>query len=343
MMKMKRTLLLLALFPITLCAQLKYDWSVGADGLFDNREYKGEFTPQTIYGMRLTPEIGLKLGADDRIAGGLAWITEFGAREYRKPDITLYYSHKGDMLDFHFGAFPRKMLQRQLPESFLSDSVAFFSPNIEGTMLQMEYGKLSTELYINWFSRQTTEFREAFRIVEDGFLNTGLLGCFDFGWYAALTHYAKPKAPGYTIYEKLMLNPYAQFSLDEYYALTDIKVQVGFLASSIRCRQLNRWVHPLGFTANASASLRLLKFYTEIYAGDKQLTYISFPDAGVDFHRGEPFYNSFFYWKNEISALLFHNDYAEASFAWRFHITPDCPIHNQQLIRLNIYLDSNHK
>ena len=39
------------------------------DGLFDNREYKGDMLPQTIYGMRIMPQVGFGYKAHTLMAG----------------------------------------------------------------------------------------------------------------------------------------------------------------------------------------------------------------------------------------------------------------------------------
>ena len=49
-------------------------FNLAFDGLFDNREFKGDVMPQTIYGMRLTPQIGFENG-NHLITYGVSAIT----------------------------------------------------------------------------------------------------------------------------------------------------------------------------------------------------------------------------------------------------------------------------
>ena len=59
---MNRTVCLIAFSILSLISlrgqgqEFKAD--LNFDGLFDNREYKGDMLPQTIYGMRVMPQVG---------------------------------------------------------------------------------------------------------------------------------------------------------------------------------------------------------------------------------------------------------------------------------------------
>ena len=170
--------------------ELKAD--LNFDGLFDNREFKGDMLPQTIYGMRIMPQIGFGYKAHTLMAG-FSKIWEFGADDVIAPDIVLYYKYGGEKWSTSFGAIPRRNLQHQLPDAFLYDSIAFFEPVIGGTLIQYNGQYWQSELYCNWFSRQTYTNREAFRIVWDGFVGNGMIGG---GWFFAMTqHHAAQSRP----------------------------------------------------------------------------------------------------------------------------------------------------
>jgi hypothetical protein len=154
-------------------------------------------------------------------------------------------------------------LQRELPEAFLYDSIAFFEPLIGGTLLQYRGEILSTELYCNWYSRQSETRREAFRIVWDGYLENKLFGA---GWYAAMTHFAKPKEPGHFIYDKLQLNPYVSLNLaDKSDIGLRLRVQAGILSSLIRCRKDGLWHTPTGFKGDIEAGWRMIEVKSVVY------------------------------------------------------------------------------
>ena len=112
-----RKVLLVALTIVTAILPVKAEglkFNLAFDGLFDNREFKGDVMPQTIYGMRLTPEIGIERG-NHLIMGGVSKIWEFGSKGDIDPTPVLYYKFTQDKWSASFGNIPRTHLQRQLP------------------------------------------------------------------------------------------------------------------------------------------------------------------------------------------------------------------------------------
>ena len=334
-----RTRIFLTMAAALLCigaAGQDAGWSLRFDGLFDNREYKDDMLPQTIYGMRVMPEAYVGRGMS-RLNAGLSLISEFGARDDDPlMDLILYYTaHKGSWTA-QFGNIPRYNLMRQLPDAFLYDSIAYFEPMISGTLFQYGNRRLTTEIYCNWTGRQSETRREAFRIVWDGYFNSGIggIGC---GWFAAMTHHAKPKEPGHYIYEKFQMNPYlsASFSSGGLY----LRADAGLLYSMVRCRRDENWHTPIGFLGNLNAGWWILDLSSTIYKGDCQQPFLDDPEAGLAFHRSDPFYNHTFYNKTGIGVKLFADRNVDFSFRWNLHFTPDAPVHNQQLItvKFNTY------
>lgn len=309
------------------------------DGLFDNREYKNDMLPQTIYGMRIMPEVSIDYPTDNcnhTMTAGLSKIWEFGADENIDPGIILFYKYGGERWITYFGNIPRKNLQRQLPDSFLYDSIAFFEPTIGGTLIQYYDWNWQTELYCNWFSRQTDTRREAFRIVWDGYGHAGVLGA---GWFAAMTHYAKPKESGHFIYEKFQLNPYLSLDLTGVIAPQFVlKADAGVLCSLIRCRKDEAWLNPTGFLGSIQAGWKMFDVKSTVYTGDSQQPYMDDSEAGLTFHRSDPFYNHTFYNKTELGVIFISDKNVQLGFRWNLHFTPDTPVHNQQLITVKCRL-----
>lgn len=301
----------------------------GFDGLFDNREYKADMLPQTIYGVRITPQIGV----DHRgncIMAGFSSIIEFGAQKNPNPDLTLYYMYRGEKWSTLFGKIPRSQLMRQLPDAFLYDSIAFYEPNFGGTLIRYKGNLLETELYCNWFSRQSYTDREAFRIVWDGLVQNLVTGV---GWYAAMTHFAKPKEAGHFIYEKFQFNPY--LSVDVLPGMIapnfSFKLHAGLLCSMVRCRKDGEWFTPTGFLGDVQVGWRKFDVKSTLYAGGAQQPYLADSEAGMAFHRSDPFYNHTMYNKTELGVKFVSNSNIELGFRWNLHFTPDSPVHNQQL------------
>ena len=317
------------------------------DGLFDNREYKNSMLPQTIYGMRVMPEIGITKDQNTLIAG-FSKIWEFGADDNIGPTVILYYKYQGSKWNALFGSIPRSELQRQLPDVLLYDSIAFFEPVISGTLFQRRGEILQTELYCNWFSRQTETQREAFRIVWDGYLaqdgansdgyGDGLLHA---GWFVTMTHWAKPREAGHFIYDQFQFNPYIGLNLNH---INDSELRVrlngGLLYSMIRCRKDGDWHKPIGFLGDIQIGWKMFDVKTTFYKGGNQQPFLKDSEAGLAFHRSDPFYNDTRYMKTELKAELINNRNVQMGFSWNLHMSSDGQLHNQQLITLNYRITS---
>lgn len=321
-----------------LCADISFD------GLFDNREFKNDMLPQTIYGMRVMPELGIEYGSGHRnhtLMAGFSKIWEFGAADSISPQIILYYRYSGKKWTSYFGTIPRSNLQRQLPDAFLYDSIAFFEPVISGTLLKYYGSVLQTELYCNWFSRQTQTQREAFRIVWDGYGNVGVFGA---GWFTAMTHYAKPKEPGHYIYEKFQLYPYLTLDLNGVLG-PDLrfKADAGVLCSLVRCRKDDEWHNPTGFLGDIQMGWKMFDIKSTLFAGGSQQPFLDDAEAGLTFHRSDPFYNHTFYNKTELGVMFVADKNVQFAFKWNLHFTPDTPVHNQQLITVRYRLDGHSR
>lgn len=164
-------IILAALGGVTLASGQNLDYRLEMSGLFDNREFKGDMVPQTIYAESFSPQLGVTYNGGSLMVG-LTKIYEFGSTKenHISPELILYFTYLDNRFQSTFGVFPRTLLQRPLPDAFEYDSIAFFNPNIQGTLFQFDAEKFSTEFYCNWYSRQTWTDREIFRLVSDGTL-----------------------------------------------------------------------------------------------------------------------------------------------------------------------------
>lgn len=313
---------------------------ISFDGLFDNREYKQDMKPQTIYGMRIMPRLGIQQDCHSFMVG-VSKIWEFGSNDSIAPNLIMYYNYSGGRWSAWFGSIPRKSLRRQLPDAFLYDSIAFFEPTINGTVFQYRGHLLDTELYCNWFSRQTEKQREAFRIVWDGYMGGNAIG---IGWFTAMTHFAKPKESGHYIYEKLQFNPYLSVDLSGL-SMSGIRLSAnaGVLCSMVRCRKDGHWYTPTGFLGDVLIGWHRFDIKNTLYCGDSQQPYLNDPEAGLTFHRSDPFYNHKFYNRTDMSVVLIRDRMVDMTFTWGLNFTPDSPVHNRQMITLHYYLNANRR
>ena len=91
-------------------------WDLDFMGFFDNREFKPPTqTPQTLFGTRLTPLIGVRIQECHELMGGVSYIQEFGSKKSYKVDPSVFYKYNTESFKVSFGAFPRRSLIKELP------------------------------------------------------------------------------------------------------------------------------------------------------------------------------------------------------------------------------------
>ncbi|MDR2885870.1 MAG: hypothetical protein LBU95_03705, partial [Rikenellaceae bacterium] len=189
---MKRKLLLVILLAAGLHAGAQeLLWDLKLDWRFDNREYKSEINwPQTLFGARLTPQIGIGWDGCHSIMVGTDLMADFGATAFTtEPDWIAYYGYKSPRLKAYAGVFPRDKMMGYYNSAFFSDSVKYYDSNLEGLLLQ--YHSLNkrwlAEVGCDWNSMLGEEQREKFMIFYNGEYRARW---FDAGMSCDMYHHA---------------------------------------------------------------------------------------------------------------------------------------------------------
>ena len=137
------TYLVLLLIVVIPTSAQKLMWDIDFLGYFDNREYNTSLTSaKTLFGVRLSPEVGVEFANSHRLMAGASWVQPFGAEvDESKLYPTLYYRYAKKGFSMSFGMFPRTQLIDNLPSYMLYDSIAIFRPNITGVLFQYQASK----------------------------------------------------------------------------------------------------------------------------------------------------------------------------------------------------------
>ena len=105
---------------------------------FDNREIHNPYEDsQTLFGIRLTPTIGLgfndSIGGTHKLMAGVSYVQPFGAK-WRDCTVTptVFYQFGVKGFRLNFGFVPYDFMTEPLPDYLRSDSLAFAYPNIQG-------------------------------------------------------------------------------------------------------------------------------------------------------------------------------------------------------------------
>lgn len=301
---------------------------------FDNREVHSPYQiSQTLFGSHLGADIGVQFG-DNTVMAGALLIKDFGTSGLFKTDLTFYYHYDNGRFSGAFGSFPRKILERELPDIFVYDSLRYYSPVLHGALIKHKSKYGYAEAYCNWINKQGDGQREIFEIVSDG--RYGYKGYYG-GWNIQLLHFSVPKpSNGLKVYDKLMINPHIGFERDKLWWFDDFGIEAGLMLSLNRDRNDMIWKTPMGFLGDVRIRKWRFELRDRLYAGKSQFS--DYELYGPQLHRGDPYYRSSFYNRTDVCFYLLNNKYVQCFVNASFHYTErqlDC---SQQVI-LSIYPD----
>lgn len=300
---------------------------------FDNREVRTPYQrSQTLFGSRLGADLGVKFG-DSKLMAGVQLIKDFGTDKIFKNEFTFYYHYDNGHFSGAFGAFPRKMLKRELPDIFVYDSLRYYSPTLQGALIQYTSAHGYAEAYCNWINRQGVCEREIFEIVTDGrFGHKGLY----VGWNAQLIHFSVPRpANGLKVYDKVMVNPHLGFARNNVAWFDFVSAEVGLMISLNRDRNNMVWKTPMGFLGDVRVRKWRIELRDRLYTGNPQFS--DYELYGPQLHRGDPYYRSSLYNRTDVCFYLLDKREVQCYINASFHYTErriDCS--QQVILNLNM-------
>lgn len=296
----------------------------------DNREYlnSGRFS-QTIFGNRISPEIGLKLDSNNRIRVGFNALYEFGSQNNTFVDQispVIYYEYQQKEWNFFIGSFPRLNLLTDYPRALLKDTLNYYRPNIEGMLVKYETPKFREIIWLDWTSRQTKVDKETFLFGFSGKYKPGLIF---INHHAFLFHNAGTAIPNPA--ESLQDNGAvsAEIGADLSYKtfLDSLTISAGGMMSIERTRAVSSSFNtPKGFTSNLYASYKRLSIQNTFYSGE-----------GHFIIYGDTFYDAKNYDRVDLGFTAIKGKKLEGKFVFTYHFA-DGIIDNQQafFLRYNI-------
>ncbi|MES2828856.1 MAG: hypothetical protein V4687_11890 [Bacteroidota bacterium] len=293
----------------------------------DNREYgKSGRYPQTIFGIRFSPEVGLRIDSLHRIRVGFNALHEFGSSKFTdKIDPVVYYQFSQKNWNFYMGAFPRLNLLTDYPRAILTDTLNYYRPNVEGMLVKYENEHWRQTVWIDWTSRQTATARENFLFGLSGAYKNGI---FFASHYAMMLHNAGPAVSivGDHIEDNGALALKAGVDLTKKTMFDSLTVNAGGLMSFERIRTIGGWKTPKGLLLEFHIAYHRLGIINSYYNGE-----------GHNIRFGDKFYTSKSYNRTDLTwrPMLFKN--VEGLFALSFHFV-DGVVDNQQAfgLRYNI-------
>lgn len=338
------TLILCLILSGTVCITAqKLLWSAELVPYFDNKEYAYErMTSGTQFAVRLTPTIGVEWN-NHSIAAGVSWIQPIDSRiEQSLLKPTVYYRYETQPFAMSMGLFPRTQLIEPLDDFMCSDSLSFYSPNIQGALFQHKSKLGYVEALVDWRGLPTQTTREAFMVVAQGRINLTSWLCA--GGAAAMNHLARAKdeQPGQETHvtDNVMIRPYIGFDLSHHTVLDSLMLRCGYLTTLDRERGVTDWIVSHAFVADITAEWRYLGIRNKFYYGTaaQQL----YDSMGTTLYQGELYYGTAWHNRLDVYGYIFRNSFVNCYVSLNFHFTPS-KIGCQQQITVRAYIDQDFK
>lgn len=330
-MKVLKIFAILSFLICNLCTTAQeLEGSLNLHGFMDNREYmkSGRFS-QTIFGTRISPEVGLLLDSNHRIRVGFNALYEFGTKSagfFDEIKPVIYYQYQKKEWDFFIGSFPRISLLDDYPRALLKDTLQYYRPNVEGMLAKYETKTFKQTVWIDWTSRQTDIDRETFLFGLSGRYKPGKLF---LSHYAYMFHNAgaKIEAPGDNLQDNGAVLVKLGIDLSKTTLLDSLIISAGGMMSFERTRSITGWNTPKGFIADVYASYKRFSIANTFYSGEgHQLIY------------GDEFYTAKNYDRIDLgwTPIVYKN--IEGKFTFSYHFA-DGFSDNQQAFSLRYRID----
>ncbi len=322
---MKKSLLIivLALSGLSVRGQ-RVGYDISFHQIFDNREYFSEYAfPQTIFGARLDASLVFRIDTTHSFAAGLNYLYEHGSSILSvPPQVTLYYAYRSDQMDMALGSFPRRN-RVDMPLVFLTDTLNYFRPNIEGGYLSYVSSFFEVYGFIDWTGRVATNTRESFLAGMDAsfrlshfFLNPSIL------MYHEARSYQRSDA--HPIRDNGVMSMMAGYGVDNNKEPLSVKLSAGYILSYDRLRPAElEWGR--GWIAHVDFRYTIFGFKGVYYFG-----------TPVVFEYGDPFYQSGNYGRMDIFADPFRKENIDSKIGWNIHFVPGEGVHHSQQLIMRV-------
>jgi hypothetical protein len=313
-------------------------WNVGLFSFFDNVEFGGSAVkiPQTMSGIMLAPEAGLRWDSVHSIVAGVNIMHEFGsvvAIDNFYP--TAYYKYNNDHIRFLMGAFPRQGYLDKLSRIFFQDSVYYYRPNINGMFLELGDEKKFVNVWLDWTGRQSETIREAFFL---GFSGRYSFGRLYFQHSGSIFHFASRMNPfiNEPLHDNLLFHTSAGIDFSGMTILETLDINAGWVAGLERSRADNaRFIGLHGLLAEVRAGYKFFELFNSFYAGEGIMYF--YGDHGNDLYWGDPAYRAKVYNRADLSLNFVNNRFINLKLTYSLHFLEGRVYHEQMLkMRVNL-------
>jgi len=304
-------------------------WKTGVYNFFDNTEFAhSKLTiPQTMAGVHLSPEIGLKWNDNHHFFAGFDAMHEYGSDKIINYfDPIVYYHFAGEQFRFFAGAFPRKQTLEKYPRIFFQDSINFYRPTVNGVYWEYVSDGNYMNVWLDWVSRQTHTKRESFFLGWSGKYNFHLFYGQHFSYMLHLANVMNPEIRE-GIHDNILTLTSLGIDLSSKTNFEQLEANIGWAVGMERDRKIGKWYHPQGFLSEIKIEYRGLELYNTLYKGQSQQIFRH--DHGNDLYWGDPIYHTKTYNRMDCSILFYKSDAMNIKFTWSLHFAEQTVYHEQ--------------
>jgi hypothetical protein len=309
-----------------------FNGKVGLFTFFDNTEFSGSSfkVPQTMSGVALSPEVGLRWDSAYWVGAGVSLVHEFGsvkAIDYYYP--TAYIHYNKEPFRFTMGAFPRNNVLEKYPRIFFQDSISYYRPNINGLFWEIGKNQDYLNVWLDWTGRQTEVTREAFFIGFSGRYNIGILYAQHFGY---MYHFASKENPiiDEALHDNLLFLTSLGVNLAPVTGLSQLDFNMGWAIALERSRADQTGVISRGgLLMESRVEYKGIGLFNTFYKGEG--TQYFYNDHGNELYWGDPLYRARTYNRSDIYIKFLRNSKVNMKLVYSLHFLESNVFHEQSL------------
>ena len=276
--------------------------------LFDNTEYaemKG-VSSGTLFGARLTPQVGLKWHERNELMVGADLYQDFGHNKFLSDaKLQLYYAYKAPKVKLYAGIFPRSAMKGLRSPLFFDLSYCFYNNSIAGVLARYHNptGANYIEFAMDYTGMRSYDVRESFAIMSSGeyklnYLFEAIVDPLSIGYNFYMGHYAKDYNPETIdgVVDNIMLTSYIEYAEVPLFSMglhgVTFDARLSYVQSLQRDRiNENTWEHPFGGELLVNFGWNGLELSNRLYVGKGSL--LSYYNRyGSDVYHGMSLYRT---------------------------------------------------
>lgn len=275
---MYRVLLISVLLFVCLPAfsqhkSVEFAWEADFEMYFDNREYNmnSPYISKTIFGASIAPRIGVNIKDNHSLMAGVEVLKQFGGGfSDWQTGISFYYSYTESEHKVFAGVFPRDKMSDNYSRAFFSDSLAFFTPVLQGVLYQYSgaCGKWDAEIEagVDWMGQYSKDKRERFMIFSSGEF-TSQNRIFTLGYNAYMYHFASSQT-AVGVVDNFLLYPFFRADFAPLVSMDCLSLKLGWYQAFQNDRIAKRgFLTPGGAEIDIKLSKWRVYLQNTLYAG----------------------------------------------------------------------------